>query len=619
MDLNLGNFGILIEEQDGSPSGFCTKLIASNASLTNNGDGSFTLTTGGGVSDHGALTGKLDDDHTQYGLLAGRAGGQALIGGAASGEGLTLNSTAHATKGLISIGGALYVDEVNGRIGIGENAPTADFEINSTGGENIYIYRYATSANPPGIKFWKARGTEGSPIVANDADDTGKFEFWGYARNQGDTDDAFVRTGMIIAEVDGVDAQGRIGGRIEFYTSAGVSVTPGEKFSIGKDNIEVYKIATATAGTQYDSWDFRFRCSIWDTDNTQAEDRLIYARANAGSGANGSEPYDLTFYDNSDNAVLVINPLTPTIQIQQYLGHIGDSNTALEFNEDRIKYLAGGVVFVDIFETTQDVIYLGNGALGVGGTDIDVYIGTNNALMVEGSSGDITINKSGTATAGTQYDSQDINLMASVWDTDNTQAEDRNITLRNVGGSGADGSEPYYFAVLDNDSNEIFTVDPVNARIGMTDKLYHIGDTNTWIQFTGDQIELSAGGGNAAVKIVEASELSYVQITTSVGVERQKVWRTSLADDATDSLDISVTDACRGFIISSNSGVVDAWAEFVLGGDGNVTLTNNSANVVANADTDANLCIGTAAAQEPLTIKNRLGGSRVIQIHIWFY
>lgn len=49
--------------------------------------------------DHGTLNGILDDDHTQYMLLAGRAGGQDLIGGTAASENLTLESTSNATKG----------------------------------------------------------------------------------------------------------------------------------------------------------------------------------------------------------------------------------------------------------------------------------------------------------------------------------------------------------------------------------------------------------------------------------------------------------------------------------------------------------------------------------------
>ena len=60
--------------------------------------GSLSGAGAGGVADHGALTGLADDDHTQYALLAGRAGGQVGYGGNAANEDLTLNGTAHATK-----------------------------------------------------------------------------------------------------------------------------------------------------------------------------------------------------------------------------------------------------------------------------------------------------------------------------------------------------------------------------------------------------------------------------------------------------------------------------------------------------------------------------------------
>lgn len=56
-----------------------------------------------GASDHGALTGLSDDDHSQYALLAGRAGGQELKGGTAASDDLTLTSTNHATKGNIFV------------------------------------------------------------------------------------------------------------------------------------------------------------------------------------------------------------------------------------------------------------------------------------------------------------------------------------------------------------------------------------------------------------------------------------------------------------------------------------------------------------------------------------
>lgn len=71
-------------------------------------------------SELGGLT--TGDDHTQYFLLAGRAGGQVAKGGTASGDTLTLSSTAHATKGKIIFGTSAY-DEVNQRLGLRTTSP----------------------------------------------------------------------------------------------------------------------------------------------------------------------------------------------------------------------------------------------------------------------------------------------------------------------------------------------------------------------------------------------------------------------------------------------------------------------------------------------------------------
>ena len=51
--------------------------------------------------DHGTISGLLDDDHTQYALLAGRAGGQSLVGGSAASNNLNFESTSNATKGFV--------------------------------------------------------------------------------------------------------------------------------------------------------------------------------------------------------------------------------------------------------------------------------------------------------------------------------------------------------------------------------------------------------------------------------------------------------------------------------------------------------------------------------------
>ena len=53
--------------------------------------------------DHGGLAGLGDDDHPQYLLLAGRAGGQSAFGGTAASETLTLRGTTNANLGTINL------------------------------------------------------------------------------------------------------------------------------------------------------------------------------------------------------------------------------------------------------------------------------------------------------------------------------------------------------------------------------------------------------------------------------------------------------------------------------------------------------------------------------------
>jgi hypothetical protein len=79
----------------------------------------------GGVSDHGALTGLGDDDHTQYALLAGRLGGQTLIGGTGVSDTLILdgstgtagNFQVFAGGGITSSGQGTFSDVVSTLLG----------------------------------------------------------------------------------------------------------------------------------------------------------------------------------------------------------------------------------------------------------------------------------------------------------------------------------------------------------------------------------------------------------------------------------------------------------------------------------------------------------------------
>jgi len=111
--------------------------ISANVTYTNlnalTGSGSTTLHT----HSHADLGNKSADDHTQYALLAGRAGGQTLQGGTAASEALTLESTAHGTKGEVRSVGNL-VPSATGTYDLGQNAtPKAWKDLWLTGVLNV--------------------------------------------------------------------------------------------------------------------------------------------------------------------------------------------------------------------------------------------------------------------------------------------------------------------------------------------------------------------------------------------------------------------------------------------------------------------------------------------------
>lgn len=78
---------------------FCRQVSAGMARIQK---GEVPTSGGGalGVSDHGALTGLGDDDHTQYLLLAGRSGGQTLLSTATTDTPLTIRGIASQSADL---------------------------------------------------------------------------------------------------------------------------------------------------------------------------------------------------------------------------------------------------------------------------------------------------------------------------------------------------------------------------------------------------------------------------------------------------------------------------------------------------------------------------------------
>ena len=121
----------------------------------------------GGVTVHGLLTGLDVDDHLQYALLAGRAGGQTVIGGLAASENLTLQSTAHATRGRVRVQDYLqlltnriYDSGNNRRILLATTSPHIALygDLDVSGKAEIGPYPYTTGYVLVNAGGWSALG-----------------------------------------------------------------------------------------------------------------------------------------------------------------------------------------------------------------------------------------------------------------------------------------------------------------------------------------------------------------------------------------------------------------------------------------------------------------------------
>lgn len=126
----------------------CNATYAPAAQGVTSGDSHDHAGGDGAQIDHGGVGGLTDDDHTQYALLAGRAGGYTLIGGTGVGDNLGLSSTSNVTKGKITFGTSAY-DEVNNRLGIGTNAPGVPLHVKGSASQEVSIQ--ATNANSNAI------------------------------------------------------------------------------------------------------------------------------------------------------------------------------------------------------------------------------------------------------------------------------------------------------------------------------------------------------------------------------------------------------------------------------------------------------------------------------------
>lgn len=199
--------------RDTSPT-IVTPTVASFVNATHNHQNA----AGGGQLDHGlAITGLGDDDHTQYGLLAGRSGGQTLTGGTGASENLTLRSTSNGTKGVVAL-----VDQ-GGNVTVGGAAAASELRFlePSGGGTNYFGFKAQTMGSNLVMTLPAADGTALQALVTDAAGNLSFGRPSGSVIMAGSSTDGAVATGTTILPNDNTTPQNTEG--TEFYT---VSVTP---------------------------------------------------------------------------------------------------------------------------------------------------------------------------------------------------------------------------------------------------------------------------------------------------------------------------------------------------------------------------------------------------------
>lgn len=245
----------------------------------------------------------------------------------------------------------------------------------------------------------------------------------------------------------------------------------------------------------------------------------------------------------------------------------------------------------------------------------------------------IELNKKGTATAGTQYESQRVLFLCSNWNTTTTAAEDKYAQIYMQGLSSADG-EAYYFNIKDQDNNIFFqfwggisetkmlvggtimsncndgntglkwvAADQLSVLVGNLQMMdFNENDTQDYIRigYTGD-VDVYIGPAGKGLEVRGSDALLILQNT---GYQYFYNESQSLNDDASFALPNSALGGWAMVLFDEGA----EWAFVTWNSSITITGIQDSGANIAYTDSDAHYCIFNNSGT--VTIKNRVGNTK---------
>jgi hypothetical protein len=299
-----------------------------------------------------------------------------------------------STSTVLIAGAGDFVLFPSNSVGIGAASPTTALEVSgeitaddaSTEGSSIIygdgkIHMQHARDLPyaePAIKFERSRGTQTSPAVSVLDDDLGSITWTSW-----DGSSTYRTAAQIQAEADAAHSGGGAQdtpGRLSFRTTPDGSSTLADrmtikstgKVGIGTTNpseiLHVYANASSDYATLIENDQSTNGHGLKVTSDGTGSDTNIFDVESVSTTVfrvRGDGRVGIGKVVSLPDAVLTVSSSNTDsdIAIAHKMHHIGDPNTFIQFQDDKIDLEAGGINYIKIEEnaSTQDVIYINHG------------------------------------------------------------------------------------------------------------------------------------------------------------------------------------------------------------------------------------------------------------------